>query len=53
MPAPAKRGRQAYQKDFRYDRVWQGRHYGTKQILVIVADELDEMVIVTVYAFYF
>jgi hypothetical protein len=50
---PAKRGRQGYRTDFQYDRLWQGRHYGTKQVLAIVAEEPEELVVVTVYAFYF
>jgi hypothetical protein len=50
---PAKRGRHGYRADFHYDSLWQGRRYGTKQVLTIVAEEPEELVIVTVYAFYF
>lgn len=50
---PAKRGRQAYRKNFRYDDLWDGRFYAIKQVSAIVADEFDSLVVVTVYAFYF
>jgi len=51
--APAKRGRQAYRKDFRYDALWGGRRYAVKQILAVIADGSGSLVVVTVYAFYF
>jgi hypothetical protein len=49
---PAKQGRQGYRKDFPYNRMWGGRFYGTKRVLVIVAERPDELVVVTVYTFY-
>jgi len=30
-----------------------GRYYSTKQVLAIVAEELEALVVVTVYTFYF
>ena len=51
--APAKRGRQGYRKNFQYNRLWGGRTYAIKQVLVIVAEEPDVLVVVTVYTFYF
>ena len=45
---PAKRGRNGFRKNFRYNRLWSGRVYGTKQILAIVAEEADALVVVTV-----
>ncbi|MCX8066736.1 MAG: DUF4258 domain-containing protein [Anaerolineae bacterium] len=50
---PAKRGRRGYRRNFQYDRLWGGRHYLTKQVLVIVAEEAERLVVVTVYTFYF
>ena len=52
-PSPAKQGRQAYRRDFRYDGIWSGRRYGTKQVLAILAEEPESLVVVTVYVFYF
>jgi Domain of unknown function (DUF4258) len=51
--APAKLGRRGFRKDFRFGSVWAGRHYATKQVLAIVVDRSDELVVVTVYTFYF
>lgn len=50
---PAKRGRRGYRRNFQYDRLWGGRHYLTKQVLAIVAEETETLVVVTVYTFYF
>jgi hypothetical protein len=51
--APAKRGRHGYRKNFQYNRLWGGRTYAIKQVLPIVVEETDELVVVTVYTFYF
>ncbi len=50
---PAKRGRQAFRKNFQYDREWGNRNFAIQQILVIVAEEVDALIVVTVYTFYF
>jgi hypothetical protein len=50
---PVKRGRLAYRKNFQYERPWGGREYAIKQVLPAVAEEADELVVVTVYTFYF
>ena len=50
---PTKLGRQSYRKNFQYDRVWGGKTYATKQVLVVVAEDPDALVVVTVYTFYF
>ena len=50
---PAKRNRFGYRKNFQYDRLWGGQHYAIKQVLAIVAEELDALVVITVYTFYF
>ncbi|MFQ5613745.1 MAG: DUF4258 domain-containing protein [Anaerolineae bacterium] len=50
---PAKRGRVGYRKNFQYNQLWAGRPYAIKQVLAIVAEEADELVVVTVYTFYF
>jgi hypothetical protein len=50
---PAKYGRQGYRKNFQYNQVWGRRTYAIKQILAIVAEEADQLVLVTAYTFYF
>ena len=51
--SPAKRGRLGFRKDFPFGGVWAGKTYATKQVLAIVVDEPTELVVVTVYTFYF
>ena len=50
---PAKGGRLAFRRNFPYGGDWQGKPYQFKQVMPIVAEELDRMTVVTVYAFYF
>jgi hypothetical protein len=40
-------------KDFPFDAHWNGRHYATKQVRPIFAEEPTELVMVTVYTYYF
>ena len=51
--APAKRYRRAYRKNFPYNRPRDGQLYPTKQVLAVVVEELDRLVVVTVYAYFF
>lgn len=50
---PAEQGRFECRKDFPYNADWNGRHYATKQIRPIFADEPTRTVVVTVYVYYF
>lgn len=50
---PAKKDRQGFRKNFQYNRQWGGRSYAIKQVLAIVVEERDQLVVVTVYTFYF
>ncbi len=50
---PAERGRLECRKDFAYNRTWNGEHYATKQVRPIFVDEPEEIVVVTVYVYYF
>jgi len=52
-PAPAKKGRRAFRKNFPFGNYWKGRYYGTKQVMPIVMEEAERLVVVTVYVFYF
>jgi hypothetical protein len=50
---PAKQGRLGYRKNFQYNQAWGGRTYAIKQVLAIVARDEEQLVVVTVYTFYF
>ena len=50
---PAKRGRWLYRHNVQYGALWRGEHYAIKQVAPVVAEEDDELVVVTVYTFYF
>jgi len=50
---PAELGRLECRKDFAYEQDWNGRFYATKQVRPIFVEEDDEIVVVTVYVYYF
>ena len=50
---PARQGRQECRKDFAYGQEWNGKFYATKQVRPIFVEEADEIVVVTVYVYYF
>ena len=50
---PAESGRMECRKDFPFDTLWNGRHYSTKQIRPVFVEEPNEIVVVTVYVYYF
>ena len=49
---PAELGRLECRKVFRYERVWHGRRYRTKEVRPVFVDESSEIVVVTVYVYY-
>jgi hypothetical protein len=49
----AKRGREAYLKNFPFESYWKEKYYTTKQVVPIVMEETNEIVVVTVYVYYF
>lgn len=51
--SPAERGRLECRKGFPYGQLWNGRLYATKQVRPIFVDEGDQIVVVTVYVYYF
>ena len=51
--APAKKGRLAFRKNFSFRSEWKGKYYEIKQVMPIVAEEEDQFVVITIYAFYF
>lgn len=50
---PTELGRLDCRKDFAYDKEWNGKVYATKQIRPVFVDEAAEIVVVTVYTYYF
>jgi hypothetical protein len=50
---PAELGRLECRRDFPYGREWNGKFYRTKQVRPVFVEEADEIVIVTVYSYYF
>ena len=49
----AELGRLECRKDYPFHAVWNGVRYGTKQVRPIFVDESEEIVVVTVYVYYF
>jgi hypothetical protein len=50
---PAELGRLECRKDFPHGRDWNGKFYATKQVRPVFVDEAAEIVVVTVYTYYF
>jgi len=50
---PAELERLECRKDFAYGKEWNGKRYTTKQIRPIFVEEASEIVVVTVYTYYF
>lgn len=50
---PAELGRMECRKNFVYEQDWNGRFYATKQVRPIFVEEPNEIVVVTVYVYYF
>lgn len=50
---PTERGRLECRRNFSFLDLWNGMFYATKQIRPIFVDEPQEIVVVTVYVYYF
>lgn len=50
---PADRGRSQCRKDFPFGRAWNGKWCATRQARPVFVDEPTEIVVVTVYTYYF
>jgi hypothetical protein len=50
---PAKRGRFMCRLNFQYAAHWQDKFYAIKQVAPVAVEEQNEIVVVTVYTFYF
>ena len=49
----AKQSRKQSRLDIPYGKEWNGKHYGTKQVCPVFIEETHEIVVVTVYVYYF
>lgn len=49
----AELGRLECREDFPYNKEWNGKVYATKQVRPVFVDEAGEIVVVTVYTYYF
>lgn len=49
----AELGRLECRKDFTFDNEWNGRRYATKQVRPVFVDEENEIVVITVYTYYY
>jgi len=50
---PAKKGRWMCRLNFPYNQTWRGRWYAVKQVAAVIAQRPTEIVVVTVYTFFF
>ena len=50
---PAELGRLECRKDFSFESEWNKKYYDTKQVRPIFVEEHDEVIVVTVYVYYF
>jgi len=50
---PAKHGREMCRYSFPFGGNWQGKRYRIKQVAPIIQEKPKEIIVITVYAFYF
>ena len=50
---PAKMGRELYKYNLPFNRPWGGNVYAVKQVAPVIREEASEIVVITVYTFYF
>jgi len=51
--SPVELGRLECRKDFPFGKEWNKKVYATKQVRPIFVEEMTEIVVVTVYSYYF
>lgn len=49
----AKRGRLLCRANFQYNAEWHGEYYRIKQVAPVILEESTEIVVITVYTFFF
>ena len=50
---PAERGRFECRRNFSFNAQWNGTHYAAKQVRPVFVDAPNEIVVVTIYVYYF
>ncbi len=50
---PAKTGRKAFRKNFPFEKEWNGKWYGIKQVMSVIEKRKEKTIVITVYTFYF
>jgi len=50
---PTIRGREICRYNFAFRRKWQGKYYAIKQVAPVIKEEANEIIVITVYTFYF
>ena len=50
---PAEMGRMECRKDFRFGKEWNGKRFAKKQVRPVFVEETMEIVVVTVYTYFF
>ena len=50
---PAKYGRELCRYNFKFEKSWQGTHYPIKQVAPVIKEKSHEILVITVYTFYF
>lgn len=50
---PTELGRLDCRKNFSYGKEWNGKVYATKQVRPIFVEETEEILVITVYTYYF
>lgn len=50
---PAKSGRVMCRYNIPFNALWQGNRYSVKQVAPVIVEEPEEIVVITVYTFYF
>ena len=50
---PATHGREMCRYNFVFNRKWQGKLYAIKQVAPVIKEENNEIIVITVYTFYF
>lgn len=50
---PAKRNRLQCSKDIAFNGIWNGRNYKTKQVNPVFVEEETEIIVITIYVYYF
>lgn len=50
---PARKNRIMFRRNLPFNATWRGKYYSVKQVAPVVAAQNDELVVITVYVYYF